>query len=211
MEESELEEESKFEEEFIPLDFGSLSDDDWCVIHNNFPELRKRRKPPLDDFIVEFLRRYDVFVTPITSGTRDRRQGPGIVTGAIAGAFGPDVVGDAYLIAGQQNMISGQKKQTAVQEWSRWKQWALDHPDFNDFVDSYIEKANRHNERVEELLFTEEVQRDIIEVLKEANEKRAKKKNIWNYLATLPILIIVSPLFLVVFYVIKEVFFQNKQ
>ncbi len=71
MEESELKEESKFEEEFIPLDFGGLSDGDWCVIHNNFPELRKRRKPPLDDFIVEFLRRYDVFVTPITSGSRD--------------------------------------------------------------------------------------------------------------------------------------------
>ena len=193
MEESEFEEESKFEEEFIPLDFGGLSDGDWCVIHNNFPELRKRRKPPLDDFIVEFLRRYDVFVTPITSGSRDRRQGPGIVTGAIAGAFGPDVVGDAYLIAGQQNMISGQKKQTAIQEWTRWKQWALDHPDFNDFVDSFIEKANIHNERVEELLFTEEVQREIIEVLREAKVKKSKREKISNYLNISACIVIASP------------------
>ena len=210
MEESEFEKESKFEEEFIPLDFGGLSDGDWCVIHNNFPELRKRRKPPLDDFIVEFLRRYDVFVTPITSGSRDRRQGPGIVTGAIAGAFGPDVVGDAYLIAGQQNMISGQKKQTAIQEWTRWKQWALDHPDFNDFVDSYIEKANRHNERVEELLFTEEVQRDIIEVLKEAKVKKDKRGKISNYLNISACIVIASPFLVGIIYLVVELF-QNKQ
>jgi len=31
-------------------------------------------------------------------------------------------------------MLSSQKKQTAIQEWTFWKQWALDHPDFNDFV-----------------------------------------------------------------------------
>ncbi|WP_269615672.1 hypothetical protein [Prochlorococcus marinus] len=115
-------------------------------------------------------------MTPITSGSRDRRQRPGIVTGAIAGAFGPDVVGDAYLISGQQNMISGQKKQTAVQEWTRWKQWALDHKDFNDFVDRSIEKANIHNERVEELLFTEEVQREIIAVLNQPKKKSKKRR-----------------------------------
>jgi len=37
--------------------------------------------------------------------------------------MGADVGGDAF-------MISAQKKQTAVIEWTIWKQWSLDHKDF---------------------------------------------------------------------------------
>ena len=45
-----MNDESEFEEEFIPLDFDNLSFIDWVdEIHKNFHELRKRRKPRLSD------------------------------------------------------------------------------------------------------------------------------------------------------------------
>jgi len=30
-------------------------------------------------------------------------------------------------------LIRGQKQQTTIQEWTQWKQWALDHKDFEAF------------------------------------------------------------------------------
>ena len=44
-----------------------------------------------------------------------------------------DVGGDAF-------MISGQKKQTAVIEWTIWKQWSLNHKDFDALKAEKIDK-----------------------------------------------------------------------
>ena len=43
---------------------------------------------------------------------------------------GTDVGGDALL-------ISGQNKQTKLKEWTSWKQWALDHKEFETFRQEY--------------------------------------------------------------------------
>ena len=55
--------------------------------------------------------------------------------------LGADIGGDAF-------MISGQNKQTKVQEWTQWKQWALDHKDFETFRVEQIDKAKEHNEKL---------------------------------------------------------------
>ena len=60
----------------------------------------------------------------MTSGSRN--VGEDVASGVLTGLAGPDVGLDAY-------GVSGQKKQTAVQEWTQWKQWALNHKDFEDF------------------------------------------------------------------------------
>ena len=96
------------------------------------PEFRVKPVPSLDAVIVEFLKKYEVFVQPISSGTRN--VGESAVAGAITGMAGADVGGDAF-------MISGQNKQTKVQEWTQWKQWALDHKDFEAFKTERIDKA----------------------------------------------------------------------
>ena len=92
------------------------------VIRDNKPELGLVQVPSLDEIIVEFLQRFEVYVQPITSNTTNR--GESAVAGAITGMVGADVGGDAF-------MISAQKKQTAVIEWTIWKQWSLDHKDFS--------------------------------------------------------------------------------
>ncbi len=105
---------------------------------------------------------------------------------------GRDVAGDAFI-------ISEQKRQTAIQEWTQWKQWALDHPDFNDFVQWHRERADRHNARVEELLAREEVQKEILSLINQPEHKEEKSSK-FNYGLILPL---VGVLILLVFVVIK--------
>ena len=63
--------------------------------------------PTLDDVVVAFLRKYEVFVQPPKNTSRR----DGAIAGAITGMAGADVGGDAFL-------ISGQNKQTKLQEWT---------------------------------------------------------------------------------------------
>ena len=103
------------------------------------PEFRVKPVPSLDALIVEFLKKYEVFVQPTTSATRN--TGESAVAGAITGMAGADVGGDAF-------MISGQNKQTKVQEWTQWKQWALDHKDFEAFKVKKIDEIKKYNDEI---------------------------------------------------------------
>ncbi len=67
-------------------------------------------------------------------------------------------------MGGDAFMISGQNKQTKVQEWTQWKQWALDHKDFEAFKTERIDKAKAHNL---EILNKPEIQKEIENLLKE--------------------------------------------
>ena len=72
---------------------------------------------------------------------------------------GADVGGDAFI-------IKGQEKQTAVQEWTQWKQWALDHKDFEAFRTEYIDKAKAKNEIVLNKLNNPEIKKELDLLLK---------------------------------------------
>ena len=112
--------------------------------------------PSLDEVIVEFLKKFEVFVKPISSGKRN--IGESALSGAITGMMGADVGGDAF-------MISGQKKQIAVQEWTQWKQWTLDHKDFESFRSEKIDKVKAHNEKI---LSDPKIQKDLENLFKES-------------------------------------------
>ena len=128
------------------------------LIRDKKPELKLLVIPSLDAVIVEFLKRFEVFVQPITSGTKN--YGEAAVAGAITGMAGADVGGDAF-------MISGQNKQTKVQEWTQWKQWALDHKDFESFRSEKIDKPKAH---YLEILNKPEIQKELEELFKEPEE-----------------------------------------
>ena len=125
------------------------------VIRDNKPELGLVQVPSLDEVIVEFLQRFEVYVQPITSNTTNR--GESAVAGAITGMVGADVGGDAF-------MISAQKKQTAVIEWTIWKQWSLGHKDFSALKEKKIDKPKAHNL---EILNKPEIQKEIENLLKD--------------------------------------------
>ena len=45
--------------------------------------------------------------------------------------------------------LRGQQKNTAVQEWTQWKQWALDHKDFEALRAARVGAWEKFNERIE--------------------------------------------------------------
>ena len=111
-------------------------------IQSRKPEFIPKPVPSLDAVIVEFLKRYEVYVKPASSSKRTSDDvASWAVAGAIGGFAGADVAGDAFIIRGQQ-------KQTAIQEWTQWKQWALDHKDFEAFRAENIDKVKKDNEIV---------------------------------------------------------------
>ena len=119
------------------------------------PEYKLEPVPSLDFVIVKFLEKYEVYVRPASSSKRTARDvGSGAIAGAIGGFAGADVAGDAFI-------IKGQEKQTAVQEWTQWKQWALDHKDFEAFRAEYIDKAKAKNEVVLNKLNDLEIKKEL--------------------------------------------------
>ena len=136
------------------------TEDKLIFIRRKFPELIKKPEPSLNDAIVEFLKKYEVFVKPPKDGSRL----DGAIAGAITGIAGADVGGDAFL-------ISGQNKQTKVQEWTQWKQWALDHKDFPKFQTDFFNIVHQHNKNIDKKLENPEFQKEIDQLFIEEEER----------------------------------------
>jgi len=149
----------------------AYSESDLEIIKSNMYNLKTepRKKYSLDEIIVEFLKIYEVYVKPVSSQTR--RIGQDAISGAITGALGADVGGDAF-------QISGQNKQTQVQEWTQWKQWALDHKDFEAFKNEMNTKIDEENKQITEYLNSSEFKKVADEILEEhkKNEEKYQKE-----------------------------------
>ena len=136
------------------------SEDELNYIASKKPEYKLEPVPSLDFVIVKFLEKYEVYVRPASSSKRTARDvGSSAIAGAIGGMAGADVGGDAFI-------IKGQEKQTAVQEWTQWKQWALDHKDFEAFRAEHIDKAKAKNEVTLNKLNDHEIKKEIDLLLK---------------------------------------------
>ena len=146
------------------------TEEEILFIESEKPEFRRKPIPSLDAVIVEFLKKYEVYVQPVSSGKRNTAENA--VSGAITGMLGADVGGDAF-------MISGQNKQTKVQEWTQWKQWALDHKDFEAFRAEKIDKIKEENANIEKKFedpsFKKEF--DLIFEEKRKKEEEEEKEN----------------------------------
>ena len=136
------------------------TEDQLQFIQEKKPELIKKPEPSLNDAIVEFLKKYEVFVKP----PKNKSRLDGAIAGAITGIAGADVGGDAF-------MISGQNKQTATQEWTQWKQWALDHKDFPKFQTDFFDEVHKYNEDIDNKLKDPDFIKQTITPLLEKREK----------------------------------------
>ena len=156
-------------------------------IRRNRPELNLKPVPQLDDVIVEFLKKFDVFVKPITSESKNTKGNA--IAGAITGMAGADVGGDAFL-------ISGQDKQTKVQEWIQWKQWALSHKDFEAYKAEKIDKVKAFNKSVEDKLRDPEFQKELEPLIKglkdDLRTNRQKEEDLTTTIGFVALLLIVG-------------------
>ena len=96
-----------------------------------FPECpRVEPLPSPDEIVCYYLRQHDVNIKPVSSDVQPSR-----LTNATMGAMGAD-----YLAVNTH--LTAQKKSSALQEWTSWKQWALSQPDFKHFKRSIHNKFN---------------------------------------------------------------------
>jgi hypothetical protein len=114
-----------------------------------------QEKPSIDSIVVEFLERYEVYVKPASSA-QGRSAGDRLSDGMVGGLAGPAAV------AANQG-LRGQQQNTAVQEWTQWKQWALDHKNFEAFRAEKLDDREKLNARLESDEFAEEwsIKKDI--------------------------------------------------
>ena len=134
-------------------------------IQKNKPEFILKAVPSLDGVVVEFLKKYEVYVQP----PQNRNVAEGALTGAITGMAGADVGGDMAI-------IQGQNKQTKLQEWTTWKQWALDHKDFEAYRTEKIDMPKAHNSKILESLKDPKVQKELEPLMKEFSEAQKKEE-----------------------------------
>ena len=137
------------------------------LILDKYPKFIKKRTPTLNDAIVAFLKKYEVYVTP----PKGNKAIDGAITGAVTGLAGADVGGDMA-------MIQGQSKQTKLQEWTSWKQWALDHKEFPKFQTDFFNEVDEYNKNIDKKLEDPEVQKELDRLFTE----EAKMKRIFNIL-----------------------------
>ena len=156
-------------------------------IQENYPDFGFKVVPSLDIVVVEFLKKYEVDVTPTTSSSKN--TGGNALAGAITGLAGADVGGDAFL-------ISGQDKQTKVQEWIQWKQWALSHKDFEAFKEEKIGKIQNFNKNIEDKLKDPEFQKELEPLIKGFNDQtisnRKKEEQDTSTFGIIALLVIVG-------------------
>ena len=159
-------------------------------IYRDHPELKKVPILPIDEIVVEFLKLHDVAARPPKKySARD-----GAIAGAIGGLAGPDVAGDAFI-------MQGQTRQTAAQEWTSWKQWALSHKDFPDFKEKLVGEAVSKNEEIDRKLndpkFVEkwEIHFKKIETQARASKQKANKSLAFAMLAVAAISVVIGAVY----------------
>ena len=144
-----------------------FTEEELKFIQEKRPELIKKPEPTLNTAIVAFLKKYEVAVQP----PKDTSKRDRVITGAVTGIAGADVGGDAFL-------ISGQKKQTQVQEWTQWKQWALDHKEFPKFQTDFFNEITAHNQKIDMKLEDPPTQKELDFLIK----KYSISESIRNYI-----------------------------
>jgi hypothetical protein len=128
-------------------------------------EYRKNNFAPipqlsLDSIIVLFLKKYEVYVTPPQS------SGVDLSDRLLFSVVGPV----AMMNTGLKNQIRSSEKS----EWISWKQWALSHPEFNDFKCNAISNVDIYNSRLQKYLQSDEGI-DVIASIK--RDRRRKERN----------------------------------
>ncbi len=155
-------------------------------ILDKYPKYRKKNQLSLNDAIVAFLKKYEVYVTP----PKSNNALDGAITGAVTGMAGADVGGDMA-------MIQGQSKQTKLQEWTSWKQWALDHKEFPKFQTDFFNVVDEYNKNIDKQLDDPEVQKKLDKLISEDAKNRRVVSSVANKIGLIFVLFLLGGIFFI--------------
>lgn len=177
------------------IDRSKLSVEERRFVAQKFPHLIKQKEPTIDQLVVLFLKEHDVFVRP-PDGTGRINDA---LAGAITGVYGIEA-GATASIASNQNKIA------AKQEWTSWKQWTLNHPDWKDFKTRALETIKEANTNAELGWNDPKVLKEVQDALNKRKEilKKHRKEQFVLISLLLGVAIVIYPVTLLVKSVLPE-------
>ena len=141
------------------------TEDQLKFLINKKPELKKKPEPCLNTAVVEFLKTYRVYVKLLPIKSQKVKEN--IVSEVLT-------VSSGINIGLNSKQVSRQTKQKAIEEWTKWKNWALDHKDFPKFQTDFFNKIHEYNENIEKKFDDPYFQKIELDPLIDLNEKKEK-------------------------------------
>jgi len=132
---------------------------------NKKPELKKKPEPCLNTAVVEFLKTYRIYVKLLPTKAQEVKEHD---VSEVLTVSSEDNVGLNY------KQVNRQTKQKATEEWTKWKNWALDHKDFPKFQTDFFNKIYEYNENIDKKIDDPYYQRIELDPLIVLNEKKGK-------------------------------------
>ena len=142
------------------------------LIQEKRPDLRFQRIPTLDDLIIDFLKKFDVIVSPTLHSSNN------------------DLSPFNYNILNFDENKNLYLKKNEISEWLQWKKWALDHLDFEEFRVRKIKENQIYNKNILEKINSNDVKEEFKYILEKSNNFAFNKLILYSFI----LLIIFFPL-----------------
>jgi len=126
----------------------------------SYKDVELLEQPTLDQIIVSFLNKFDIFIEPRNVGAWNGWDTFGTIMSAFSANNSTSDLSYNLFYMNRSNQIN-----TAAQEWSTWKRWALDHEDFHSFKVDLLEQTKKYNDGLLEEM------RVAIQLAEEHNER----------------------------------------
>ena len=107
----------------------------------SYKDVKLLDQPTLDQIIVSFLNKFDIYIEPRNVGAWNGWDTFGSIMSFFSEKNSTSDLADNLFYMNRSNQIN-----TAAQEWSTWKRWALDHQEFNSFKDDLLEQTKKYND-----------------------------------------------------------------
>ncbi len=143
------------------------------LIQEKRPDLRFQRIPTLDDLVVQFLKKFDIIVNP----TLQKQNND--LSKLNDNLLNFDENKNLYL------------KNNDISEWEQWKEWALEHLDFEEFRVKMIQENQIYNKNILEKINSNDVKEEFKYILDKSDIFSHNNKYI---LSSFILLIIFFPL-----------------
>ena len=112
------------------------------LIQERRPDLRFQRIPTLDDLVVDFLKKFDIIVKPTLKKSKNE-------------------LGNLnYTLSNFEENKNIYFRKDKISEWEQWREWALEHIDFEEFRVRKIQENQSYNKNILEKINSSDVKEE---------------------------------------------------
>ena len=134
------------------------------LIQEKRPDLRFQRIPTLDDIVVDFLKKFDIIVSPTLNKLNN------------------DLSDFNYNLLNFDENKNLYLKKNEISEWDQWKRWALEHHDFEEFRFRKIKENQIYNKNILEKINSNEVKEEFKYIFEKSNNYAFNKLILYGFI-----------------------------